>query len=160
MSKTLRYRQSVVIPAPVEAVWALLVDPKNHVDLHPLVRDIEIIARGGPEGEGGWVEFEVLDGLKLLGLFEFEVRYRARMTRRPGERRLTLVAHAQPRLDTTTDWRLHAEGEGTRIDEAVELSAPGYLVRYATRQSRRSHAGMFAALQRRVQAGCSSSRST
>lgn len=148
MPRTLGYTQRVHIDAPIDEVWSLLADPRRHVELHPLIHELIILDEGdGPEPGERYVDFEVLDGVKLLGV-EFPVKYQSHMIQRPSTRSLSLRAMVPPRLVTTVEWSLSTVDGGTQIDEQVELTAPWSVAGFSTRQSRRAHIEMFAALKR------------
>lgn len=148
MLRTLGYTQRVHIDAPIDTVWSLLADPRRHVELHPLIHELTILAEGdGPEPGERFVEFEVLDGVKLLGV-EFPVKYQSHMIQRPTTRTLSLRATVPPRLVTTVEWAMSAVNGGTQIDEQVELTAAWSVAGFSARQSRRAHAKLFAAVQR------------
>ncbi|GAB4521128.1 MAG: hypothetical protein Tsb0020_39750 [Haliangiales bacterium] len=155
MPRTRHYTQQALIAAPIDEVWAWLADPLRHVELHPLMRTLTILDEDAGPGDESAVEFEVVDGLRMMGL-EMPLRYRSRMRRRPSQWSLSTEARCWPRLTTVVDWRFApvADEAGraphTRIHEQVSMTAPAAIVGYAMRQSQRSHQRLFEALERRI----------
>ncbi len=150
MAKTYGYKHSAIIGAPFQEVWDWLGDPRRHIELHPLMRELTVTAEGEGPGEGErFVEFTVRDDVKLFGV-DVPVEYHSRMVQRPAEHKMLLRATCQPRLVTTVVWTLRAVDGGTEVEEQVELTAPRLIAGFSTRQSQRAHETMFATLQRLV----------
>ena len=149
MAKTLHYSQRARVSAPLDEVWALFSNPKNHAAIHPLIQALTIVEEGeGPEAGETFVDFEVVDRVVLLGVLKLPVRYLARMIRQPAKGRLTIRATSLMGLVTEAVWQLREAEGGTELEEYVTLTAPWFLVRYSVRESKRAHARM---LQRAVE---------
>jgi ligand-binding SRPBCC domain-containing protein len=152
MAKTLGYRNSAVIGAPLDEVWDWLGDPRRHIELHPLIRELTVIEEGdGPEPGECYCDFVVRDEVKLFGV-DVPVIYQSRMIRRSATHELIIRTTCQPRLVTTVLWSMRAVEGGTEVEEQVELTAPRMIAGFSTRQSQRAHEEMFATLQRLVAA--------
>jgi len=149
MPRTLRYTQRTVIRASFEAIWAWLADPARYPELHPLMRKLTVEEEGGDDEES-FVSYVVVDGLPVVGSLELPVRYRVHMTRRRAARDLAIRATATPGLVTTSRWSFETVDGGTRVQEAVELTAPWPIAGYALRQSLQAHAVMLDNLERRL----------
>ncbi len=150
MAKTYGYSHSAIIGAPLQEVWDWLRDPRRHVELHPLIRELTITAEGDGPGDGEqFVEFVVRDLVKLFGV-DVPVEYHSYMILRPHEHKMLVRATCQPRLITTVVWTLREVESGTEVEEEVELTAPRLIAGFSTRQSQRAHESMFATLQRLV----------
>lgn len=150
MAKTYGYSHSATIGATIEEVWDWLADPRRHVELHPLIRELTILAEGDGPGDGErFIDFVVRDEVKLFGV-DVPVIYNSRMIQRPAEHTMLLRATCQPRLVTTVVWTLRSVEGGTEVEEQVELTAPRIIAGFSTRQSQRAHESMFATLQRLV----------
>ncbi|HHH29176.1 MAG TPA: hypothetical protein ENK57_12635 [Polyangiaceae bacterium] len=153
MLRTLRYQQRARLAAPFEVLWAWLAEPEHLPELHPLMRQLTIIERGGDEVES-FVDFEVVDGLPLGGGLELPVTYSALMLRRPRDRYLHVRATAIPKLVTTSEWSFTDGDDGVEIVEDVVLTAPWPIAGYALKHSQRSHEAVLAALERRLEGDC------
>lgn len=150
MAKTYGYSHSAIIGAPIDEIWEWLGDPRRHVELHPLIRELTIVAEGEGPGDGErFVDFIVRDAVRLFGV-DVPVVYHARMIQRLAEHKMLLRSTCQPRLVTTVVWTLRSVAGGTEVDEQVELTAPRLIAGFSTRQSQRAHESMFATLQRLV----------
>lgn len=150
MLRTLRYRQRARLAASFEQLWAWLAEPELLPDLHPLMRKLTIVERGGDDAES-FVDFEVVDGLPLGAGIELPITYSALMVRRPRDRYLHIRATAAPKLVTCSEWRFTDTDGGVEIVEDVVLTAPWPIADYALRQSQRSHEAVLVALERRLQ---------
>lgn len=150
MAKTYGYTHSAIIGAPLDEVWDWLSDPRRHIELHPLIRELTITEEGEGPGPGErYCDFVVRDDVKLFGV-DVPVIYQSRMIQRPDEHKLVIRTTCQPRLETTVLWSLGAVEGGTEVVEQVELTAPRLIAGFSTRQSQRAHEAMFATLQRLV----------
>jgi ligand-binding SRPBCC domain-containing protein len=150
MAKTYGYSHSAIIGAPIDEVWAWLGDPRRHVELHPMIRELTITAEGEGPGEGErFIDFVVRDDVRLFGV-DVPVVYNSRMIQRLAEYKMLLRATCPPRLVTTIVWTLRSVDGGTEVEEQVELTAPRIIAGFSTRQSQRAHESMFATLQRLV----------
>jgi ligand-binding SRPBCC domain-containing protein len=150
MAKTYGYTHSATIGAPLDEVWDWLGDPRRHVELHPLIRELTIVEEGDGPGPGErFCNFVVRDEVKLFGV-DVPVVYQSQMIQRRAEHKMIMRTTCPPRLLTTVLWSLRAVEGGTEIEEQVELTAPRLIAGFSTRQSQRSHEQMFATLQRLV----------
>lgn len=150
MAKTYGYTHSALIGAPLDEIWEWLGDPRRHVELHPLIRELTITEEGdGPNPGERYCNFVVRDEVKLFGV-DVPVVYHSEMIKRPAEHKMIVRATCPPRLVTTVLWSLRSVDGGTEVEEQVELTAPRLIAGFSTRQSQRSHEQMFATLQRLV----------
>jgi hypothetical protein len=150
MAKTYGYIHSAIIGAPLDEVWQWLGDPRRHVELHPLIRELTILEEGeGPNPGEHFCNFVVRDEVKLFGV-DVPVVYHSQMIQRRAEHKMIVRATCPPRLVTTVLWSLREVEGGTEVEEQVELTAPRLIAGFSTRQSQRSHEQMFATLQRWV----------
>ena len=150
MAKTYGYTHSAIIGAPLDEVWEWLGDPRRHVELHPLIRELTILEQGDGPSAGEWFcNFVVRDEVKLFGV-DVPVVYQSQMIQRRAEHKMIVRATCPPRLVTTVLWSLRAVEGGTEVEEQVELTAPRLIAGFSTRQSKRSHEQLFATLQRLV----------
>lgn len=147
MAKTFAYQQHAIISAPFEQVWSWLGDPRRHVELHPMIRDLRVLAEGdGPELGERFIDFVVHDEVEVLGL-GLAVEYFSRLILRPAAATIQIRATCRPRLVTTVVWTLTEVEGGTRIDEQVELTAPRVLAKFSTGESQRAHQRMWETMQ-------------
>jgi hypothetical protein len=150
MAKTYGYSHSAIIGAPLDEVWDWLGDPRRHIELHPLIRELTILEQGDGPGPGErYCNFVVRDEVKLFGV-DVPVVYNSQMIQRPAEHKMIVRATCPPRLQTTVLWSLRPVEGGTEVEEQVELTAPRLIAGFSTRQSQRAHVQMFATLQRLV----------
>jgi ligand-binding SRPBCC domain-containing protein len=148
MAKTYGYTHSAIIGAPLDDVWDWLADPRRHIELHPLIRELTITDEGDGPGPGErYCNFVVRDDVRLFGV-EVPVIYQSQMIQRPAEYKMIVRATCQPRLVTTVLWSLRTVDGGTEVEEQVELTAPRLIAGFSTRQSQKAHEQMFATLQR------------
>jgi uncharacterized protein YndB with AHSA1/START domain len=105
----------VRVPAPPEAVWALLTRPERYPDIFPGLRAVEVLESG--PGPDAWLART--DGKVGPFTFSFHQRYRAR----PRERTLAWRLDPTRTNDVFDDnwgwWRLLREGETTLIVYAI-----------------------------------------
>jgi len=149
MPRTLHYQQRATIVAPFEVLWAWLAEPERLPDLHPLMRQLTVVERGGDDEES-FVDFEVVDGLRLACGLELPVTYSALMVRRPHERYLHIRATAALGLVTTSAWSFTDRDGGVEVVEDVALTAPSPIASFALEQSLRAHEAVLVELERRV----------
>ena len=150
MPKTLTYQQDFSIRAPAQTILDFLINPENHLHLHPLVQRIDILEHGTtPEGHP-FVVFDVTDLLRMMG-FPFKVKYRTKMIHFPTENKLYLDAVSPGNVTTQVSWTMQEKDGLTRLHEDVSLTAPSLLANYSINQSKQSHQGMFARLKEKME---------
>jgi hypothetical protein len=149
MLRTLHYKQRASFAASFEELWEWLAEPERLPELHPLMRGLTVLERGG-DGRESFVDFEAVDELQLAPGLLFPVTYSGLMTRRPRDRYLHIRATAVPRIVTTSNWTFTDRAGGVEVSEEVTLRAPWPIAAYALRQSQRSHEAVLLELERRL----------
>ncbi|MDM4720206.1 SRPBCC family protein [Micromonospora sp. WMMA1363] len=118
--------------APVVAA-ALLADPLQQVELHPLM----VRVRRLPPASGARASYAITDQL-AVGRLRFPIAYRADvLVADPDE--VVTVARQWPATTVRNRTRLSADPDGVRIDVEVTVAAPASLFGYVFAQARSAH---------------------
>ena len=107
---------SIVIPAPPERVWDLVMDPTRLSDWVTIHQKLESYDEDPPH-EG----FEMVQRLHLRG-FDFRVKWE--LVECQKARRAVWEGHGPARSHAHTEYRLRAEDDGTFFDYLNEFKAP------------------------------------
>ncbi|GIH29247.1 hypothetical protein Aph01nite_75570 [Acrocarpospora phusangensis] len=114
-----------------EAVFEHLTTPENYVGLSPIVIAVRDVDRSSP----GVIRYTAVERFKFLGFITHDNPIKVELftealslygeVRSPGNIRMAY------RFD------LSADGDGTRIEDRLDLHAPWFLLRYAAGEARK-----------------------
>lgn len=130
------------IAAPPDAVAAFLADLVNYEAIHPMLVDVREI----PGGTDGATRYLAPHRMRLYGI---PIRFTCRVDLRAdanGDIRTHTLQRPGIKMWSTMTVRPH--GDGTRIHEQVDISAPRLLMTTVLRDGGRSHAEMWDNLRR------------
>lgn len=144
-----RFAQSYRVGAPPARVYAHLLEPQSYVGLSPLVvevRDVRPVRDDRGRAATAYVAVERF----RFGPLRWDNAIRVTMTGvGPHEQVISaVVSPGWVRLFSTVT--LTADGDGTRMDEAIELHTPWPLRRFALGEAQKVQRGRAAELARRM----------
>ncbi|HLL53479.1 MAG TPA: hypothetical protein VK447_08040, partial [Myxococcaceae bacterium] len=117
----------------------------QHPALHPLVVAVREV-RSAPGDVPGSRRYRITDRMKL-GPFAVRFNYAAVVSLDVASGTVSSEAFQFPAIHLRNTTRCRPEGTGTRLEEHVEIDAPGPLLRFVREQARRAHEHMLYALK-------------
>lgn len=133
------------IPAPPEQVRAFYVDLDNIKAVHPLVVSVRATERT-PTADGYRQSYHVKDRIPF-GPFTLPTSYRATLTV-PEVGEVLTEARQSPGVVLNGVVSFEPVATGTRITEAITISAPRPLATMTTREAVKAHIEMLAGIRR------------
>jgi carbon monoxide dehydrogenase subunit G len=109
-------RSSVVIAAPPETVWAVVMDPRRFAEWVTIHREVRGISAGPPR-EGSQME-------QILHLRGADIRVRWLLVECNSPSYARWEGHGPARSHAQIEYRLAAVAEGTRFDYQNEFQPP------------------------------------
>jgi DNA-binding transcriptional LysR family regulator len=137
------FEVSATVPVGPSAVVDFLMDLTRHRGLHPFLVSASVAATG-TSSEGPWWEWRVEERPRL-GPVRYRLRFPARLTR-TSSASMTAVVRAGPGCSLCSTTTARADGDGCRVVETAEVTAPWPVLGYMARQGEAAHVRTFARL--------------
>jgi hypothetical protein len=145
------FEQSIFIAVPPSVVHRFLSTLHEHPKIHPLIIRIDQ-AEPTPGPDGRPIDhYRVRDRMKL-GPMMIQFTYRVDMSV-TNANEIVSDAYQSPRIHLHNVTTCQAEGNGTRLHEHVDITAPALLMKTVHQQGSQSHQEMFANLKRLLETG-------
>ena len=141
-----RLEHTADIAAPPEAVAAFLGDLVNYEALHPMLVDVREI----PGGTDGATRYLAPHRMRLYGI---PIRFTCRVDlRTDGVGDIRSHTLQRPGIEMWSTVTVRPHGDGSRLHERVDITAPKVLMKTVLRDGGSSHAAMWENLQRYFEA--------
>lgn len=109
------HRESRVVPYPAELMYAVVADVERYPEFLPWCTALRVLSRK-QDGTRQTVLAEMVVGFKAL-----RERYTSRVVLDPDARTISVTQTEGVFRHLHNDWRFTPEGEGTRVDFAIEF---------------------------------------
>lgn len=140
------FKQDIFIATSSEKVTDFLVGLNNHSQIHPLIVKVEQTASSTAEDGTEIKHYKIRDRMKQ-GPFTIAFTYDVTIgINTQGE--IVSDAYQKPGIHLHNITRCLPEGNGTRVTEYVEITAPRLLIQTVFKQGLASHKEMFANLKK------------
>jgi Polyketide cyclase / dehydrase and lipid transport len=145
------FTQSIHIAAAPDAVKASLADYSHHNVIHPMIVSVQTLDPATtPEGRP-LRRYNITDRVRM-GPFTFGITYLATISE-AADGALVSAAYQQPRVHLHNVTHCLPEGDGTHVEEQIDIEAPGLLIGYVLKQARQAHSRMLANLKTMPESG-------
>jgi hypothetical protein len=134
--------ETTVAASPEQAIDFLL-ELDRHYGLHTYVESAVRVSQG-TDVEGEWTEWDIVER-PALGPFHYRIRFRSRQIRTSATSMVGRVRPA-PACTLVAASTATSTDAGTRVAEAVTVTAPWLLVDYMARHARIAHTRLFQGL--------------
>lgn len=143
-----RFTLETDLPVHPDVVFGFFCDPRNLLDVQPLLTDISLPHHNNDPDGVPYLEFTITERVPVLGPIATTVRSQVRLRVDPTTRQtrdevqsslgvqLTATTHATPN-----------DNGGTHLVRAIQLSAPGLLSGFVTGQARRAQHALIRNLE-------------
>jgi|SRR5579883_660975 hypothetical protein len=144
------FDQDIFIAAPLERVRTHLTALMTRIEeIHPLVIATQHVKTTTAPDGSAIEHYRVRDRMKL-GPFSITFTYRVEMSASP-EGRLVSHAYQSPGIHLYNTTWCEPEGNGTRVREHIEITAPRLLMNITYNGAATAHQELFAKLKARLE---------
>lgn len=144
--------KSIIIAAPPDAVYAEISDPNNLLGLQPLVVQISPISRS-QDSEGNTVlSYQSVELFRFAGVLSYRNPIRVQSTLYPKQFGMKSIVKSRPNVELEFVYRLTSVEQGTRLDLAVNFTAPSLVRDFVLSQLNAAQDAVMLNLKARLEA--------
>ncbi len=137
--KTTEFNQSISINFNAHEIFKFFYDLNNHPLIHPYMEKVTEKRRYENEKGQEVTEFEVIDQVRLLGVFFSKTKLDTKRILEEKNASCTFEVRSLPNIKMKIRFSIERTEAGAIVKEEVVIQAPYMLSSYVTREAKKAH---------------------